>query len=377
MSTDTTTGSPVAPAPADSTPVSALSVLDLIPVRTDQTSADAIAASTRLAQTADELGFRRYWVAEHHNMPAVASTTPPVLLALLASATRQIRVGSGGVMLPNHAPLAVAEQFAVLEAAFPGRIDLGIGRAPGSDPVTSHMLRSGAAPGADPVDTFPDDVRDTIELMSPEGMVLDLRGRSYPLRATPRAVSAPQTWLLGSSMYSARLAATLGLPYVFAHHFAGQGTRQAMQVYRAEFRPSEHLAEPRTFGIINAVVAETAEEAERRALPYVRSMIRLRTGQGLEAQELVEDAEREGILPQHAEVAQAIRASWAVGTPEVAAATVRELAATVGTDEIMISPVSSAHVGSDPRRVETREETLRLLAAALLPDHAGVAKHTL
>ena len=370
MSTDPTTGTPVDPAPVDSTPVppvSALSVLDLIPVRTDQTSADAIAASTRLAQTADELGFRRYWVAEHHNMPAVASTTPPVLLALLASATQQIRVGSGGVMLPNHAPLAVAEQFAVLEAAFPGRIDLGIGRAPGSDPVTSHMLRSGAAQGSSSVDTFPDDVRDTIELMSPGGMVLDLRGRSYPLRATPHATSAPETWLLGSSMYSAQLAAALGLPYVFAHHFAGQGTREAMQTYRAAFRPSEHLAEPKTFGIINAVVAETAEEAERRALPYIRSMIRLRTGQGLEPQELVEDAEREGIAPEHAGIAQAIRGSWAIGTPEVAAAKVRELAEMVRTDEIMISPVSSAYVGSDPRRVETREETLRLLAGVLLP----------
>lgn len=369
MSTDPTTGTPVDPAPVDSTPVppvSALSVLDLIPVRTDQTSADAIAASTRLAQTADELGFRRYWVAEHHNMPAVASTTPPVLLALLASATQQIRVGSGGVMLPNHAPLAVAEQFAVLEAAFPGRIDLGIGRAPGSDPVTSHMLRSGAAQGSS-VDTFPDDVRDTIELMSPGGMVLDLRGRSYPLRATPHATSAPETWLLGSSMYSAQLAAALGLPYVFAHHFAGQGTREAMQTYRAAFRPSEHLAEPKTFGIINAVVAETAEEAERRALPYIRSMIRLRTGQGLAPQELVEDAEREGIAPEHAGIAQAIRGSWAIGTPDVAAAKVRELAEMVRTDEIMISPVSSAYVGSDPRRVETREETLRLLAGALLP----------
>ena len=369
MSTDPTTGTPVDPAPFDSTPVppvTALSVLDLIPVRTDQTSADAIAASTRLAQTADELGFRRYWIAEHHNMPAVASTTPPVLLALLASATQQIRVGSGGVMLPNHAPLTVAEQFAVLEAAFPGRVDLGIGRAPGSDPVTSHMLRSGAAQGSS-VDTFPDDVRDTIELMSPGGMVLDLRGRTYPLRATPHATSAPETWLLGSSMYSAQLAAALGLPYVFAHHFAGQGTREAMQTYRAAFRPSEHLAEPKTFGIINAVVAETAEEAERRALPYIRSMIRLRTGQGLEPQELVEDAEREGIAPEHAGIAQAIRGSWAIGTPDVAAAKVRELAEMVRTDEIMISPVSSAYVGSDPRRVETREETLRLLAGALLP----------
>ncbi|WP_066460711.1 LLM class flavin-dependent oxidoreductase [Sanguibacter suarezii] len=351
---------------APTTPVAALSVLDLIPVRTDQTTSDALAASTRLAQTADELGFRRYWVAEHHNMPAVASTNPAVLIALLASATQQISIGSGGVMLPNHAPLVVAEQFALLEAAFPGRIDLGIGRAPGSDPVTSHMLRSGAARGTDSVDTFPDDVRDTIDLMSPGGVLLDLRGRTYPLSATPRATSVPDVWLLGSSMYSAQLAAALGLPYVFAHHFAGQGTAEAMAAYRSSYRPSEAYPEPRTFAIINAVVAETAEDAERQALPYIRSMIRLRTGGEMGPVELIEDAEAAGIAPEHAGLAQQIRSTWAIGTPDVAARQVRALAELVGTDEVMLSPVGSAHAGTDPRTATTREATLRLMAAELL-----------
>ena len=350
-----------------SLPRTALSVLDLVPVRTDQTTTDALAASTRLAQTADELGFTRYWVAEHHNMPAVASTNPAVIISLLAAATQRIRVGSGGVMLPNHAPLVIAEQFALLEAAFPGRIDLGIGRAPGSDPVTSHMLRSSAAQGRDAVDTFPDDVRDVAELMSGAGMTLDLRGRSYGLKATPRATSAADVWLLGSSMYSAQLAAALGLPYVFAHHFAGQGTAEAMAAYRSQFRPSEHLDAPKTFAIINAVVAETAEEAERRALPYAMSMVRLRTGQGLEPLELIEDAESVGVAPEHRPMLDQMRSTWAIGTPDVAAAAVRELAEGVGADEVMISAVSSVHRGADPRRSETREDSLRLLAAELLP----------
>ncbi|MBI9113831.1 LLM class flavin-dependent oxidoreductase [Sanguibacter suaedae] len=347
-------------------PVRSLSVLDLVSVRTDQTTPDALAASTSLARTADSLGFSRYWVAEHHNMPAVASTNPAVLVALLASATERIRVGSGGVMLPNHAPLVVAEQFALLEAAFPGRVDLGIGRAPGSDPVTSHMLRAAAARGNDSVDTFPDDVRDLVDLMSPEGMTLDLRGRSYDLRATPRAVSQPTTWLLGSSMYSAQLAASLGLPYVFAHHFAGQGTAEAMALYRSSYTPSERHPEPTTFAIINAVVAEDAEEAQRRALPYALSMVRLRTGQGLGPLELVEDAERIGIPPEHAPLVRQMQAAWAVGTPDVAAAKVRELAETVRTDEVMIAPVSSAYRGASPTAGVTREETLRLLAAELV-----------
>ena len=146
-----------------------LSVLDLVPVRSDQTTGDAIAASRSLAQVADELGYRRYWVAEHHNMPAVAATNPPVLIAMLASATERIRVGSGGVMLPNHAPLVVAEQFALLEAAYPGRIDLGIGRAPGTDPVTSYALRHGAGGvGDDAVSRFPDYVDNVAAMMAPE-----------------------------------------------------------------------------------------------------------------------------------------------------------------------------------------------------------------
>ena len=228
-----------------------LSVLDLVPVRTDQSTGDALAATVRLAQTADRLGFTRYWLAEHHNMPAVAATSPPVLIAYLAAQTTQVRLGSGGVMLPNHAPLAVAEQFALLEAAAPGRIDLGLGRAPGSDPVTSILLR-GTRDDTD-VENFPQYLDEVAALMSARGVRVPIRNQDYILKATPGAVSEPRIWLLGSSMYSAHLAAAKGLPYVFAHHFSGQGTAEALEVYRSEFRPSAVAAEPVTFMTVNAV----------------------------------------------------------------------------------------------------------------------------
>ena len=215
-----------------------LSVLDLVPVRSDQSTSDALSATTRLAQTADRLGYTRYWIAEHHNMPAVAATSPPVLIAHLAAHTSTVRLGSGGVMLPNHAPLAVAEQFALLEAAHPGRIDLGIGRAPGSDPVTSMALRGAAGRDDRDIEAFPEYLDDVVALMSARGVRVplprDLMRDNYVLKATPAAVSEPKMWLLGSSMYSARLAAAKGLPYVFAHHFSGQGTEEALRIYRDE-----------------------------------------------------------------------------------------------------------------------------------------------
>ena len=195
-------------------------------------------------------------------MPAVAATNPPVLIAMVAAATERIRVGSGGVMLPNHAPLVVAEQFALLEAAYPGRIDLGIGRAPGTDPVTSYALRHGAGGVTDDaVEQFPSYVDNIVTMMSPGGAGLQVNGRMHPLNATPHATSRATVWLLGSSDYSARLAAAKGLPYVFAHHFSGRGTAEALDLYRSSYRPSEEHPEPRTFLTVNAVVAPTADEA--------------------------------------------------------------------------------------------------------------------
>lgn len=341
-----------------------LSVLDLVPVRRDQTTSDALAATLRLAKVADELGYTRYWLAEHHNMPAVGSTNPPVLISLVASATERIRVGSGGVMLPNHAPLVVAEQFALLEAAFPGRIDLGIGRAPGTDPVTSWALRHGAGGVSDEnVTRFPEYVDNTIAMMDAAGVGLSVAGRTHELRATPHATGSPTIWLLGSSDYSARLAAQKGLPYVFAHHFAGDGsqTRAAIELYRSTFQPSDTLAEPTTFLTVNAAVAETEEEAEALARPQLLTMLRLRTGMPLMPQPSVEEAMATPVADHHEPILEAMAARWVIGDPEQARKRVAELASSYGVDEVMVNPVAGAHEGIDPRTSPGREETLRLL----------------
>lgn len=346
-----------------------LSVLDLVPVRTDQTTADALAATTHLAQTADRLGYTRYWIAEHHNMPAVAATSPPVLIAHLAAHTSQLRLGSGGVMLPNHAPLAVAEQFALLEAAHPGRIDLGIGRAPGSDPVTSLALRGAAGRDDRDIEAFPQYLDDVVALMGTRGVRVplprDLMRDNYILKATPDATSVPRLWLLGSSMYSAHLAAAKGLPYVFAHHFSGHGTADALAIYREEFRPSDAASEPVTFLTVNAVVAETTEEAEALLLPQLQMMGRLRTGQPLNALDLVEDAQAQVMSPQAEAVVADGRRRAVVGSPTEAAAQVRALAEEFDVDEVMINPVASAYRGADPRTATARDTTLELLAKEL------------
>ncbi|HEU4999792.1 MAG TPA: LLM class flavin-dependent oxidoreductase [Lapillicoccus sp.] len=340
-----------------------LSVLDLVPVRSGQTTAQAVAATVALARVADREGYHRYWLAEHHNMPAVAATNPPVLIAVVAGATERIRVGSGGVMLPNHAPLVVAEQFALLEAAHPGRIDLGIGRAPGSDPVTSWALRQGGGGvEADAVNHFPTYVENVIAMMDRRGVALDLQGRGYHLRATPAAASSPPVWLLGSSDYSARLAAQLGLPYVFAHHFSGQGTAEALELYRSGFQPSEHADRPVTFLTANVCVADTEEEARRLARPQELAMVRLRTGGPLAPQATVEEAAEVILPPEHEALATAMRERWVVGTPADARARLLALAEELDLDEVMVNPVAGSYAADDPTRAVARERTLELLA---------------
>jgi len=348
-----------------------LSVLDLVPVRSDQTTSDALAATVHLAKAADALGYQRYWLAEHHNMPAVAATSPPVLIAYLAGQTSRIRLGSGGVMLPNHAPLAVAEQFALLEAAAPGRIDLGIGRAPGSDPVTSVALRGPAGRTDADIENFPQYLDDVAALMSAGGVSVTFPGRNaldrgYVLKATPAAAGEPRLWLLGSSLYSAHLAAAKGLPYVFAHHFSGQGTEEALSVYRSEFRPSDLAPEPVTFLTVNAVVAPTRDEAEALILPQLQMMAWLRTGQPLRALDLVEDARSNQLTDQQQALVDAGLRRAIVGPPAEAASQLRELAEQFGVDEVMVNPVASEFRGSEPAKALAREQTLELLAGELL-----------
>lgn len=342
-----------------------LSVLDLVPVHRGQTSADAVAASVALVQRADALGFHRYWFAEHHNMPSVASTSPAVLIGVAAASTQQIRVGSGGVMLPNHAPFVVAEQFAALEAVAPGRVDLGIGRAPGSDQVITALLHQYGVTSE--VDRFPSHVSDILAMLGREGAQLNLRnGQVYQVRATPVASGRPEVWLLGSSDYSATLAAQMGLPYVFANHFSGEGIERALELYRSNFRASVWAEAPRTFLTVNASVADTAEEAEARALPNLNQMARLRTGKPLSTLERVEEAEQYQRDPAEQRLVDVMRSRWVIGDAAGAAATIRELAARFHVDEVMVSPAAGARIDEPPYRSTARERTLELLAKELL-----------
>ncbi|MGE3812788.1 MAG: MsnO8 family LLM class oxidoreductase [Candidatus Nanopelagicales bacterium] len=340
-----------------------LSVLDVIPVRSGQSSAQAVAASIALARVADELGMRRVWYAEHHNMPSVASTSPPVLAAAAAMATERIRVGAGGVMLPNHAPLVVAEQFATIEALAPGRVDLGLGRAPGSDPVITALLRSTGT--TSDVERFGDNVADILALLEPEGARLRLTsGKEYRVAATPDGRAAPTVWLLGSSDYSARLAARLGLPFVFANHFGSPGLERALDIYRSGYEPSEAHPAPLTILTANAVVAEAPEEAVERSRPHARAMARMRSGRPMRAAETVDEV-LAAPDPELDAFAETLSRGWLVGAPAPVAERIAALAAAHGVDEVMLSPVAGAYAAEPLDAAPGREATLRLLATAL------------
>ncbi len=243
------------------------SLLDLAPVTEDETPAQALANAADLAQHAEAHGYHRYWLAEHHNMPGIASAATAVVIGHIAQATKTIRVGAGGIMLPNHAPLIVAEQFGTLEALHPGRIDLGLGRAPGTDGATAQALRR----YHQSADAFPQDV---VELM---GYLDDDEGKA-PVRAVPGMGSHLPVWILGSSTFGAQLAAYLGLPYAFASHFAPQMLEPAIQAYREGFRPSARLSKPHFMMAAGLFAAETDAEAEYHRSSQLQAFARLRTG---------------------------------------------------------------------------------------------------
>jgi luciferase family oxidoreductase group 1 len=245
-----------------------LSILDLSPIVQGGSPGQSLRASRELAQAAERLGFRRYWLAEHHNMTGIASAATAVALAYVGEGTSTIRLGAGGVMLPNHAPLVIAEQFGTLEALHPGRIDLGVGRAPGTDQLTARALRRNLAGG---VDQFPQDV---LELMA----FLDDPAPDQPIRAVPGAGSKVPVWILGSSLYGAQLAAALGLPFAFASHFAPAMMEQAIQIYRQDFRPSRHGERPRLMLGLNVVAGETDAEARFLFTSLQPAFVNLRRG---------------------------------------------------------------------------------------------------
>ncbi|MBP1475209.1 LLM class flavin-dependent oxidoreductase [Frateuria sp. MAH-13] len=244
------------------------SILDLAPITEGSDASAAFANTLDLARLGEQLGYRRYWLAEHHNMPGIASAATAVLIGHVAGGTSTIRVGAGGVMLPNHAPLQVAEQFGTLAALYPGRIDLGLGRAPGTDQATMRALRR----YADGAEAFPDDVLELLHYFEPARP-------GQAVRAVPGAGLDVPVWLLGSSLFSARLAAALGLPFAFASHFAPDAMDSALSIYRSEFRPSPRLAQPYAMLGINVVAADTDAEARRLFTTQQQSFINLRRGQ--------------------------------------------------------------------------------------------------
>ncbi len=314
-----------------------LSVLDLAPVGEGSSPGEALRNSIDLARHVERLGYLRYWVAEHHNMPGIASSSPAVLLAHAASATSTIRVGSGGVMLPNHAPLVVAEQFGTLEALHPGRVDLGIGRAPGTDQLTARALRRTGVAFSE--EEFPAQLVELLGYFSGEFPV------NHPyasVRATPGLGDQPALWLLGSSDYSAQVAGLLGLPFSFAHHFASGNTAAAVRVYRESFRPSDTLKQPYVMLGVAVICADDAERAEWLAGPSRLSFARLRSGRPGRLP-TPEDAAAHEFTPMEREIIRSWTSSSIVGDPHTVAAALDDLAVRSGADELMLTTMVHGH----------------------------------
>jgi len=303
----------------------ALSMLDLVAVREGATVADALAIALRTAQHAESLGFTRYWLAEHHNMAGIASSATAVLVGHIAGGTKTLRVGSGGVMLPNHAPLVVAEAFGTLAELYPGRIDLGLGRAPGTDRVTMRALRR------DRVETEADFPRDVAELQQLLGPVRP----GQPIIAMPGAGTGVPIWLLGSSLFSAQLAAERGLPYAFASHFAPRLLHQALALYRNRFRPSAALARPYVVIGVPLIAAPTDEEAEYLASSTYQRVLGILTGDRQPLQPPVEGF-MAGLIPQERAAIDDFLAAAVIGGPETVRAGLSALAQATDADEFML-----------------------------------------
>jgi luciferase family oxidoreductase group 1 len=303
----------------------ALSVLDLAPIVEGGDAAQSFRNSLSLAQHAERLGYRRFWLAEHHGMPGIASAATSILIGHVAGGTQRIRVGAGGIMLPNHSPLAIAEQFGTLEALYPGRIDLGLGRAPGSDQATSRALRRTLE--TDP-DQFPRDVVELMDLMSDEP-----RQR---VRAVPGQGAKVPVWILGSSLFGAQLAAMLGLPYAFASHFAPDLMMHAIEVYRANFKPSEQLDRPHVMLGYNVIAADSDEEAALLATSLQQAFVNLRTGRpGKLPPPLPGYVEN---LPAPArDILDSVLACSAIGAPDTVRAALRAFVERTRADELMVT----------------------------------------
>ena len=302
-----------------------LAVLDLVPVREGGTVREALVETAALARTAEDLGYTRFWVAEHHGMEGIAGAAVSVVLAHIGHATSRIRIGSGGIMLPNHNPMVIAEQFGALDALFPGRIDLGLGRAPGADQRVLRALHKDIHKAAE---EFPSDV---VELQ------LHFAGDPrLPLQATPGLGANPEMWILGSSLFGAQLAGMLGLPYAFASHFAPDHLDAALALYRERFEPSSRLAEPYVMAAINVTAAETDEEAVLLASSMDQSFVRLRTGSPGKLPPPI-PGYRESLPPASLAMLDHMRQVSAIGSAKTVLARLAAFQARTGADELIVA----------------------------------------
>ena len=313
-------------APAHMWAMAPLSVLDLSPVPQGSDAGQALRNSLDLARHADSLGYRRFWMAEHHNMPGIASAATAVALAHVAAGTQRIRIGAGGIMLPNHAPLIVAEQFGTLAALHPGRVDLGLGRAPGTDQLAARALRRNLSADAD---EFPQDVVELLAYLRPAEP-------GQALQAVPGAGEDVEVWILGSSTFGAQLAAYLGLPYAFASHFAPAQMIDAVAIYRERFRPSERLAAPRVMLGVNVFAAETDAEARRLFSSLQQAFLNLRRGRPGKLPAPVDGLDVQLDPHARAMLDHALACS-VVGGPETVQRGIAEFAARTGADELMVT----------------------------------------
>lgn len=302
-----------------------LSVLDLAPINEGSDAVQSFRNSLSLAQHAEKLGYRRFWLAEHHGMPGIASAATSVLIGHIAGGTSTIRVGAGGIMLPNHSPMVIAEQFGTLASLYPNRIDLGLGRAPGSDQATARALRRNLQASAD---EFPRDVVELMDFLSDQPR--------QAIRAVPGQGTKVPVWILGSSLFGAQLAAMLGLPYAFASHFAPGYLMQALDVYRSTFQPSEQLAKPCVMLGFNVVGADTDAEAQLLASSMQQAFVRLRSGRPGQLPPPV-PGYLESLGGREGEMLAEVLACSAVGSPETVRRGLREFVERTGADELMVT----------------------------------------
>jgi luciferase family oxidoreductase group 1 len=321
------------------------SILDLAPIVEGGTASDSFRNSLDLAQHGERWGYHRFWLAEHHGMPGIASAATAVLMCHIANGTSTIRIGAGGIMLPNHSPLVIAEQFGTLASLFPGRIDLGLGRAPGSDHTTARALRRNLASDAD---EFPQDV---VELMD---YFADSPRRQ--VRAVPGAGLDVPVWILGSSLFGAQLAAALGLPYAFASHFAPQMMMQAIELYRATFRPSAQLDKPYVMLGFNVFAADTDAEAQLRATSMQQAFVNLRSGRPTTLKPPVEGY-LDLLSPPERSMLDSVLSCSAIGAPSTVAAQLDAFIARTGADELMITSQIFDHAA----RLRSYEITAELM----------------